>query len=300
VISLLRTKRDPYSGSWSDNRFCVHAAWLQTADDLSVALRQAAARARDAITEVKPYDLLAQNNEESALTIAVDETHADLLLEAMPDPTQPRKARHVRDLGNSGLYAVRFVTDAGNLIGVKRTDSSWRTKTSASVLNVFYDDDILALDTRPHFGLSSDFDFFIVGDQILILNKNAFESILNYKAGHIEDFSALQNEAEFIGLFAEMAPLTEYVAENKLRLRRMSAIRTKGHYKDPIYMGRLREQAANMGLSIAFDPLGRIAPTLESCADIIRGLLDLRLDSRLSQKLFDVESATDVPAPAPP
>jgi hypothetical protein len=49
--------------------------------------------------------------------------------------------------------------------------------------------------------VSKNVDFFIFGDDILIFEKKAFESVLNYKQAHADDFEALQAENEFSVLF---------------------------------------------------------------------------------------------------
>jgi hypothetical protein len=49
-----------------------------------------------------------------------------------------------------------------------------------------------------------------------------------------------------------------------------------------------------MNLSIQFDAAGRIIPTVETCRDIFQALLDHRLDSRLSQQLYDVQNTEPV------
>ena len=93
-----------------------------------------------------------------------------------------------------------------------------------------------------------------------------------------------------------MTALIGFVGTNKIQLRRTSAIKTKGHYKDPDFMGRLRAEARNLGFKFAFDAAGRIVPTPDDCRDIIQALLDHRLNSRLSKQLYDVE-ATEVVTP---
>ena len=59
-------------------------------------------------------------------------------------------------------------------------------------------------------------------------------------------------------------------------------------------MKRLREECKALGFNIIFDSEGRIVPTAETCADIFKALLDHRLESRLSQRLYDVENTSAV------
>ena len=97
----------------------------------------------------------------------------------------------------------------------------------------------------------------------------------------------------FVAIFADMAPLVAFVGSNKIHLRRACAIREKGNCADPTYMARLRQEHAQMGFTFAFDDQGRFICTEATCADIIKTLLDHRLNSRLSGNLYDVEN-TDI------
>ncbi len=270
--------------------------WIETAANLDEALKASAAAARDNISEVRDYDLLAQNNEGSALVIAVDETHAPHALAEIADPVQSKRVRHLKDINNSAFYAVRFVFGETALVGVKKTDATWRSMKSVNLRTVIFDDDVLALDERPRFVMAAGFDLFIIGEEVFVLDKANFESIFNYKQTHVSDFAVLQLEPEFVATFSALGELVAFVGTNKLHLRRLSAVKMKANYKDQEYMARLRLEARNMGYDIAFDGGGRIVPSVPTCPDIIRALLDLRLDSRLSRKIFDVDSAEAVGA----
>jgi hypothetical protein len=59
-------------------------------------------------------------------------------------------------------------------------------------------------------------------------------------------------------------------------------------------MGRLREHNDAMNLGIGFDDEGRIVPTAETCRNIFQALLDHRLDSRLSNLIYDVQNTETV------
>lgn len=70
------------------------ARWVDTDKKLDEKLKEAAVAARNGIEEIRAYDLLAQNNEGSALTIGTDETHAGLVVAACGG--RLRTARHAR------------------------------------------------------------------------------------------------------------------------------------------------------------------------------------------------------------
>ena len=51
--------------------------------------------------------------------------------------------------------------------------------------------------SRPTFSLDPYFDFFVLGEDIFVSHKARFESVLSYRAGHVEVFEELVGEPEF-------------------------------------------------------------------------------------------------------
>jgi hypothetical protein len=210
------------------------------------------------------------------------------------NPTPNRKVRQLKQIANSGFYMLRFATVAGVLLAVRKTNPTWSTRRSSKMVRVVFTDDQLDIDQRPSFSLEPFFDFFVFNGEIYVSNKGRFESVLAYRAGHMEAFQELTIEADFNAIFSDMGPITAFVGDNKIQLRRGIAIREKAHYKDVGFMQNLRNHCAAMNLQIAFDGAGRIVPTPETCRDIFQALLDHRLDSRLSNQLYDVQSTEPV------
>lgn len=268
--------------------------WVETTDDVDAALKQVVDNERNRLEETVEYGLLAQNNEASALSISTAETHAGLIVDATAAETEQRRARDSRHLFNSKLYVIKMVVGDTVIRAVRKTDRGWTTKRRRSLRSFVYEENRLAVDQRPHFEIETSVDFFIIGDDILILNKGHFESALRYRQAHQNDFQQLQGEAEFSAIFVDMQPLVDHIGLNKIQLRRAAAIRQKGHYRDPEFMDRLRERHAEYGLNIAFDGAGRIQVTPASCVDIITALLDHRLASGFSTLVYDVPSSVEV------
>lgn len=264
--------------------------WIDVDDGLSRALREAVSSVREGIAETHPYGLLAQVNESSALILGSDETHAPAIVAQTNDPTPGRKVRQLKEINNSAFYVVKFVAGGQILHAVRKTDDTWRSRKAFNALNVLYTDEGLTLDTTPRFSLSRHFDFLIHDGTVFVLEKSRFESVLSYKQAHATEFAALQAEANFTAVFADVAPLVAFVGSNKIHLRRACAIRERGNFRDADFMDRLRQEHAQLGFAFAFDDQGRFICTEASCPDIIKALLDHRLDSRLSRRIYDVEN----------
>ena len=268
--------------------------YLDTTDDLDLALKEAVTLERDRIEEFQNYGLLTQNNEGSALSIGTIETHAGLIVDQTAAETPQKKADKLTKVQNSAFYVIKLVSGETVIQAVRKTDASWRVRKTLNAISVFFADEQLGIDTTPTLYISRHVDFFIVDDSLLISNKANFESILSYKQAHKEDFDALQAEPEFIEIFASVDAFVSYVGENKIQLRRASAIRQKGHYKDVAFMTRLKARYTEFRLNIQFDNNGRILSTEETCKDIFQALLDHRLSSAFSETIYDVPDAQPV------
>lgn len=268
--------------------------WIATDPALEVAIKAAVGQRRDAIEEVNPYGLLAQNNEASALSIGANETYADQMTAATADPLPQRRATTLQHLQNTDFYVIKLVGNGNTLYAVRKTDASWHTKKRRAAIDALFRDQTLMLEPAPAFSLSAYVDFFIFGGTIYMLDKGRFESVLSYRQAHANQFIALQAEPAFGAIFSDMAPLVAYIGTNKIQLRRACAIELKGHYRDNDFMQRLRQRFQQLRLNIVFDANGRIVPTPETCADIMTALLDHRLSSAFSEAIYDVPDAVAV------
>ncbi len=268
--------------------------YLDTTEELELALKQAVLEERERITEVHSYGLLSENNESSALSIGLVETYGHLVVEQAAAESIKKKADSLKKVQNSDFYVIKLVSGDKVIHAVRKTDSSWRVRRVRNAISVFFSDEQLGIDNAPTLYISRHIDFFIIGDSILVSNKGNFESILNYKEAHRQDFAALRSEREFNIIFSQIDALSTYVGDNKIQLRRAAAIRQKGHYKDPEFMKRLRARYKEFRLNIIFDEKGRIVPTPETCKDIFQALLDHRLSSAFSETIYDVQDAKAV------
>ena len=264
------------------------ARYVDTTVDLDAELRSAMKNEIDRITELQEYGLLTENNENSALSIGTTETHAGLIVERTAEETLQNKADALKKVQNSAFYVIKLVSGDAVVRGVRKTDSSWRVRKVANAITVFFSDEQLGVDKTPTLCISHHVDFLVADDLILVLNKANFESIVNYKQAHKQDFESLLQEPQFAGVFAATEALESYVGENKIQLRRASAIRQKGHYRDPGFMANLRARHQEFRLNIEFDEDGKIVATPETCRDIVQALLDHRLASGFSENVYDV------------
>jgi hypothetical protein len=217
--------------------------------------------------------------------LVVDEVAAEL---------DAKKISRLKDIQNTIFYVIKLVSNDNIMHAVKKTNSTWKAKTARNMISVFFTDNQLTVEEDPGFAISKSVDFFILGENVYIAKKQVFESVLNYKSAHKNDFLALQSETEFSDVFGENSALLSYVGENRIQLRRASAIRQKGHYENPEFMKNIREHHAKYGLNLTFDDEGKIIVSAECCKDIFQALLDHRLMSAFSNAIYDAQNTENV------
>jgi hypothetical protein len=237
---------------------------------------------------------MIQQNEVSCLHVGTDETCFADLAALVDEPAEEQRIRNDRDLANLAGYLIHLRSDGRTLYCVKQVTNDWKTKKARSVINVVLRAHQLDLVDDRSFTIARTLDFVVLENDLLILNKKAFETLLSYKLEYANSFSALQGDNVFARQFTSMQPLIEHVGTNTMHLRRMAVIQQKAHYADPAYMARLRDINTQEGWNLQFDAAGRIVATEETMKVIMQVLLNHRLYSRLSLTTFDVPSTSAV------
>lgn len=244
--------------------------------------------------EVENYDLITQINEASCLFLEADETLFPQLQDVVDQPPEENLIENFSDLQGSLGYLVRLTHEDDVLYCVCRLPSDWQVKKRRHRISLILHENRLDLADDETFTISKNFDFFVLNENILVMNRAHFESLLEYKQTYITSFAELQAEAGFQEIFSDMALLIEHVGTNTMHLRRMAVVQERAYYSDAQFMERLREVNETRSWNIDFDEDGRIVPSPESIRTIIQVLLNHRLHSETTGDDFDVPSASPV------
>lgn len=267
---------------------------IDVTEGLAAELKNIIAAELQTHTEVDDYSLIAQRNEVSCLHVGTDETCFADLKGLVDAPAEEHRIEGERAFKNIAGYVIRVRTGQRVLYCVRQVTDAWKTKKARIVINVVLRANRLELVEDRSFTLAKTLDFFVLDNDVLILNKRAFESLLNYKIEYANCFAALQQDAAFADKFASLQPMIEHVGTNTMHLRRMAMIQQRAHYTDAAYMGRLQNVNMQEGWNIQFDAAGRIVATDDTMKVIMQVLLNHRLYSRLSLTTFDVPSSSAV------
>ncbi len=287
-VSLWVFKKRPVSGGI--NPFTTVSVLMS--DTLQKQLKDLVVGYQDSHTTEEAYTLLAQTSEGGFLSFVGSETLFPELQSLIDQPHEEHLANGVKQLNNAAGYVFKLRWQNKLLYCVKRTSSDWATKKKKGYMNIFFKESALDIIEDPSFSIARQFDFFVVGNHVLMANKAAFESLLNHRDSYEEAYAELKQEEGFIAAISDMAPIDAFVGTNATQLRRMTVIRARGYYKNPNYLIRLREASSTREWGIQFDDSGRIVPTEETMRSIMHILLDHRLRSELSENQYDVPSTS--------
>ena len=257
-------------------------------------LKELAKNYQTSHTLAEEYSLLSQTTEGGFLAVSRENTLFPSLQGLIDLPLEECLVKNVKQLNNAAGYVLRLRHGESVIYCVKKANADWATRKKKGMMNIFFTEAGLDIMDSPSFSISRTFDFFVVGESVLMTSKPAFESLLNHKDTYEEAYAALKIEPGFSAAIADFAVFDVFIGKNATHLRRMAVIKARGYYNNPDYMTRLREINGLRGWGIQFDDQGRIVATPEKMRDILHVLLDHRLRSELSDNQYDVPSTTPV------
>ncbi|WP_410499637.1 Kiwa anti-phage protein KwaB-like domain-containing protein [Chitinibacter sp. S2-10] len=265
---------------------------VRLSPDLADRFLNVASDGMDLIIEEEDYTTLAQVNDNSVLSISTVETSFPILIDEINQPPEEHWIENSKDLMRSVCFVIKIEFVSGNvLFCVKKSGVDWSATKRSKFIPTMFANETLVVNEEPIFHIGNNFDFYAYKEGIFIRSKEKFESVLQFKASYADDFGEMTSEPEFVNVFSNFAELQQYVGTNTIQLRRMSAIRQKGFYKDRNFMERLKAINERDGWGIEFDQNDKINITKEKVRDIIQVLLDHRLYSELSLAKYDVPNA---------
>lgn len=273
-------------------RFKAHS--VVATQELIAELKGTASARIGRCAEADNYDLITQINEASCLFLEADETLFPQLQDVVDQPPEEHLIDNFSDLQGSLGYVARFTHGEDVLYCVSRLPGDWQVKKRRQRISLILHENRLDLANDETFTISKTFDFFVLNESILVLNRANFESLLEYKQTYISSFTELQADAGFQSVFSDMALLIEHVGTNTMHLRRMAVVQERAFYRSAPFMDRLREVNQARNWNIGFDANGKIVPSPESVKTIIQVLLNHRLHSEITGDDFDVPSANPV------
>lgn len=201
----------------------------------------------------------------------------------------------VEELVKSKAYMIILRNADGiQVVGFKTLPENWRMKQNKGLIPLlFHENRFEDLEQENVFSISSIVDLFYFNEFLFILSKVEFERGLNFREGMLNNASVLYEEVATLNIFVNIDILTARVGNNQRYLRKIATIRNLGHYRDPIYLQKLKQLSIEKGWNIQFND-EQIVITNETLDEILTLLQNKRLHSQLTEQDFDVESSKPV------
>ncbi|HDO1317783.1 Kiwa anti-phage protein KwaB-like domain-containing protein [Aeromonas veronii] len=183
------------------------------------------------------------------------------------------------------IYAFRYIKGAWSL-----NNTSNRTLRSSLQNNQL----VVEIDQSFKFQITPYIDFIQYGSDVFIADLAQFETAMNYherlKEKKVETIRALGNSPAMNS--SEAIKLTTLVAEDKRLMRNLASVYEKQHFRNEIWLRKLREAAEAAGnWQIKFDTQGRILvqENKEYVKELLILLQNKRVKTVVDGLVFDVE-----------
>ena len=228
--------------------------------------------------------------------ISYEETDFYRIFEQL-EPLNPEEdiIDNVDELVKSKAYMIILRNADGiQVVGFKTLPENWKMKKDKGLIPLLFNENRFEdLEEENIFSISRIIDLFYFNQYLFIMSKKDFERGLNFREGMINNAEELYEEVREMNLFVNLEILTERVGNNQRYLRKIATIRNLGHYRNQIYLQRLKELSLYKGWSIQFEA-EQIVITDDTLDDILTLLQNKRLHSELTEEDFDVESSKPV------
>lgn len=197
----------------------------------------------------------------------------------------------VEELVKSKAYMIILRNAEGiQVVGFKTLPENWRMKRNRGLIPLLFNENRFEdLEQENIFSISSFVDLYYFNEFLFILSKKDFERGLNFREGMINNAQEMYQEVTQLNVLVNMEILVSRVGNNQRYLRKIATVRNLAHYRNPVYLRRLKQLSIAKGWNIQFEE-EQIVITEETLDDILTLLQNKRLHSELTEEDFDVES----------
>jgi hypothetical protein len=272
------------------------SAWhVKTDQEIEQLFKTAISTEIERISESSAYSPLAQTNESSCLTHALEESAGVIaLLNQVDQPEVENTDAHLKHLKGAAGYLVKFQSGTDFAYAIRRTAPNWRPTIRKSLINAVFKNGELSATPDEAFSFDSYFDFYCFNETIFVASKRAYESTTSDKKAYQTNFQQLTLDPDFANVFSSIAPLTSYIGQNAMQLRRITVIQQKALYRRPDFTLKLRTINLSRNWGLNFDSAGKLIVCANTAKVIMQVLLDHRLLSEVTDTIYDVPNAEAV------
>jgi len=238
---------------------------------------------------VEDYSFETADQDDRVFTIDASETDFVAIQKEIQKGHDNEKANSFDDLLDSWAYVVTLKREEKQLYALRKINKLSKAKRVKSLSSLLFKNHMLIdLGEEQVFTIDTQVDFFEYEGRVFITNKKEFESALNFRKGMEENRDTVLSEFDTLGLFQDTEPIRQTVGTNLHFLRRVSAIKKSGYYKDKTFISKLIQlnSSEKWGLTIKDN---KIVVTEKNVELVLTLLNNSRLKSPINDEVFDAQ-----------
>jgi len=242
---------------------------------------------------------ITTNQDNRFFYINSSETDFPQILTTLHPPQEKEDVSQVSgldELKKFNAYVIEIYRGANlsPLYGFRYISQSWSPKNSSGGFFKLNNDMVAVFDDSPIFRIDSYLDFIALGEDLFIMDCAKFEMAMQYKDRLIERKSETVTEIKESNIFVTDGEsiFSSVIGTDKHFLRQLSSVQKKGFYKDPIWVGKLRNEAQAAGnWLLEFDAAGKIVvkEEREYVRELLTVLQNKRVQTVVDKHIFDVD-----------
>ena len=247
---------------------------------------------------VQAYEFLnADQDEDTALSVSASDTDLKSIQDKIHLGSDGSKVTDVAQLFNSWAYAIQLTQGKHEILAIRKITEGWKVKQVERYLQVVFRDRMLVdLDDKAVFRLEAGIDFFSFEDDIFILNKRRFESVLNFRQGMEKSRDEVLEVLSNSGIIDKPNVLKDAISDKLLFLRRIASIKKNAYYKQEDFLKKCKEVCRKRKWPVEFDG-DKMIVTPDNVDIVLRLLNQDRLTSLITDEDFDVDAKHKVSPP---
>jgi hypothetical protein len=237
---------------------------------------------------IDEYSFVTEDQDDRLLGLEVSDTDFESIRGEIDRGSEVPKAKRIEDLLGSWAYVIKLQVDSKVVYGFCKISTLWSTKKVMGVVNLVFENQVLIdLEDKQVFKIESKLDFLCFENILFILDKQQFESALNFRVGMEQKRDQVIQEFQNLKIFQDVSPIQKKVGNNLRFLRKISMVSKNGYYRNVDFMRRLKElnESEGCGLTIVNDQI----IVTENDVELVLTLLNNdRLVSPINEEVFDV------------
>jgi hypothetical protein len=233
------------------------------------------------------YNFLTADQDNRVFTIESGDTDFVKIQAEVEKGLENRKVEKYEDLLDSWAYVVKLEYDGNIVYGSRKINKFTRATKISSISYFIYENQRLVdLEDKKVFTIDTHIDFFVYNGTAFITNKKEFESAMNFREGMEKNRDEVLDAFAAMKVFSDVEPIRQGIGSNLHLLRKISAIRKSGYYKDESYLKNLLKLNQEKGWGLRVEK-GVIVVDETTVELVLKLLNNDRLESPINQEMFD-------------